>query len=143
MSIKAEYIVRKLPQSFVTYENVSAYEQDPAPDADSPKPPKRLVQKQVESRGGWLVIFPGGHSIRLTSEDQMKTFGLSSEAKLVDMNTGLQVDAHGMPVDLAHLLSPDMQMQPKGDSTLTEGAEIDPVEAALAQMGASEQTEVE
>lgn len=135
MSVKAEYIVRKLPESFVTKELISAYEQDPAPDGETVKPPKRLVSKEIESRGGWLVIFPDGRSIRLTSEDQMKTFGLSKEAKLVDLNTGLTVNAHGIPTDLEHLLGPDMSNVPKGDTEVLEGADEDPVQQTLAALG--------
>lgn len=127
MSIVAKYIVRKLPENFVTTKIECGYEQDNSGNE------RKFVKKEVESRGGWLVIFPAGHSTRFETEEQLKHFELSTKAMLVDANTGLEVNQHGVPLALQHLINTDMN--PRGDTEVLDGAEADPIADTLARMG--------
>lgn len=132
MSVSAEYFIRKLPATKEYTEVHYAYEQDGKPDAKG-NVRNRLVQKEVITYGGWLAIFPSGHSIRLATDEQLKHFGLEQQAKLVDRDTGLEVNQHGIPVALQHLLN--TERQPDGDAEVLDGAEADPISNTLKEMG--------
>lgn len=126
MAVTAEYFVRKFPDTKEFTEVHYGYEQDE-------KGNKSLQQKQVKTYGGWLVIFPAGHSIRLATDVQLKHFGLEQKAKLVDRDTGLEVNVHGIPVALQHLVN--TEHQPDGDAEVLDGAEADPISATLDKLG--------
>ncbi len=134
MAVSAEYFVRKLPAD-KEYEEVHyAYEQDGQPDKKG-NIKHNLTQKKVITKGGWLIIFPNGHSIRLATDEQLRHFGLEQKAKLVDRDTGLEVNEHGIPVALQHLLN--TERQPDGDAEVLDGAEADPISNTLKEMGVS------
>lgn len=134
MAITAEYFVRKIPDTKEYEELHYAFEQDGKPDAKG-NVRTRMVQKTVITKGGWLIIFPNGHSIRLATEDQLKHFGLEQKAKLVDRNSGLEVNQHGIPVALQHLIN--TERQPDGDAEVLDGMEADPINDTLKEMGVS------
>lgn len=48
--------------------------------------------ERVEEVKGFMVYFPAGHSVFFESEEQLKRYGLTKDAELVDMNTGLSVN---------------------------------------------------
>lgn len=107
MSIRAEYKVKKLGDDFVTQEVHYAFEQDGDRKDKNGNLRLKMVPKLIESRGGWIFEFPGkpGHSIRLTSLDQMKQFGIRDTPRLIDDQTGEEVSASGVPLDIAHLVN--------------------------------------
>jgi hypothetical protein len=101
MGSRVEYEVRQLPDSYVTYETQYEFVEDEKarPDRFGFKR-QRMVPKRVESRGGWLFIMKGkpGHTLRLTSLDQMEAFGLKSTPRIVDNETGEEVGPDGVPL---------------------------------------------
>lgn len=132
MAVTAEYFVRKIPDTKEYEETHYAYEQDGQPDAKG-NVNRTLVQKKVITKGGWLIVFPNGHSIRLATQDQLRHFQLEQKAKLVDRDTGLEVNEHGIPVALQHLLN--TERQPDGDPEVLDGTEDDPISSTLKEMG--------
>lgn len=68
--------------------------------------PATVQFETVKSTGGVMFTFPRGHSIRLTTADQIKQWGLSTKPKLVDMDSGSEVNEKGIPVNMLHLLEP-------------------------------------
>src|SRR5215475_2341664 len=101
MAIRVEYEVRKLPDSFVTKEtHYDFVDDEKAPPDRYGRKRQKMVSTQVESRGGWLYIVRGkpGHTIRLTSLEQIEAFGLATSPKLIDANTGEEVGPDGVPL---------------------------------------------
>ena len=43
---------------------------------------------QKDDRQAYMVYFPGGHSIRVIGEDNLRLLGFDGNPELVDMNTG-------------------------------------------------------
>jgi hypothetical protein len=105
--MRAEYEVRELPDTFVTYEKRYSFVEDEKaiPDRYGRKRQK-MVEETVESRGGWVYVVRGkpGHSIRLTSRDQMETHKLSPSPRMIDDRTGEEVDNRGIPLSVSHLV---------------------------------------
>lgn len=105
MGIRVEYDVEKLPDEYVTTKVVSKYVVDPDYDMTQhehgKKVPKVRVDEVVEEKGGWLFTFMRGHQIRCTSLEQIKLLGLKPERRLIDDTTGLEVNAQGIPLDIA------------------------------------------
>lgn len=119
-----EFEVRLLPDSYVTQETVYAFEEDPKQKKDRYGNPRtKMVSKEVETRGGVLIVVRGkpGHSIRLTSLEQAldlklidhETFARLSAHKdglkalrprLVDTGTGEEVNEQGVPLNIAREL---------------------------------------
>lgn len=108
MSFRAEYEVRKLPDDFITKEMRYNFVDDEkaTPDRFGRKRQK-MVSELVESTGGWLFIVKGkpGHSIRLTSLDQIEAMKLSTTPRRIDEQTGEEVDERGVPISVAHLVN--------------------------------------
>lgn len=102
MAIRASYRVDVLPKEYVTEKIVYSYEPDPDAEQVVGKPTKKIRKETVvKEEGGWLFTFPRGHQIRCTTEQQIKLLGLSTSPHLIDDTTGLQVNEHGVPVDIA------------------------------------------
>lgn len=102
MAIRASYRVDVLPKEYVTEKITYSYIPDPDQEQVVGKPTKKIrVETKAVDRGGWLFTFPRGHQIRCTSEEQIKLLGLSTSPHLIDDSTGLQVNEHGIPVDIA------------------------------------------
>jgi len=120
-----DYEVRILPEDYVTHRLEYAFEDDPKQRKDRyGNPRQKMVTKQVEERGGVLIIVRGkpGHSIRLTSLDQAldlklidtDTFNRLTEHKdgllamrprLIDTGTGEEVNEQGIPLNIANELA--------------------------------------
>jgi len=71
---------------------------------------KSLQQETVtEKRDCYMVYFPQGHSIRVTSFEELKRMGYHLKPRMVDMETGDVIDIGGDPYDFAN--------NPQGDET--------------------------
>ena len=71
----------------------------------------KLVPKQVMEDAGYLVKFPNGHSIRVSSKEELQRLGFDADPGIVDMLSG-QVFMPNMKhvaqqMELLTLLSPD------------------------------------
>jgi len=64
---------------------------------------KSLQQEVVtEDRDCYMVYFPQGHSIRVTSFAALKEMGYHLKPRMVDMETGDVIDVGGDPYDFAN-----------------------------------------
>ncbi len=55
-----------------------------------------IVGKDVVAKGGYMIYFPKGHSIRAFEEKHLAQLGFDKPAKLIDMETGDEAgEAHG------------------------------------------------
>lgn len=101
MGMRVEYEVRKLAEDYVTSEMLYSFVDDEKapPDRYGRKRQKMVVEKG-ESRGGWLFIIRGkpGHSIRFTTLEQLRAFGLSATPRMIDNESGEEVGADGIPL---------------------------------------------
>jgi hypothetical protein len=95
----------------------------------------KMVPKQVLEAAGYLVKFPSGHSIRVSSQEELRRLGFDAEPGLVDMLSG-EVFQPNMrhaagQVELLSLLSPDYisgddQMRSKvGASSINLGESLE------------------
>lgn len=92
--IRARYAVKGPKKETVTFTRCSINPET-----------KSLEQEQVsEERDCYMVLFPQGHSIRVTSYDQLKEMGYHLKPRMVDMETGDVIDAGGDPYDFANTL---------------------------------------
>lgn len=61
---------------------------------------KSLQQEEVtEERETFTVMFPQGHSIRVTSRERLAELGYDKKPRMVDMETGDVIDIGGDPYD--------------------------------------------
>jgi hypothetical protein len=107
MAIRVEYEVRKLSDTYVTKEQRYSFVIDEkAPRGRFGEQRQKMVSEEVEVRGGYLYVIRGkpGHTVRLTSLDQIKQFGLGTSPKMIDANTGEEVDEHGVPKIVRRML---------------------------------------
>lgn len=108
MGMRAEFEVRKLPDSFVTFENKYSFVDDEKAQPDRfGRKRQKMVTEKVESHGGYLFVIRGkpGHSIRLTTLDQIEAMKLSVHPRIIDDQTGEQVDERGIPLSVAHIVN--------------------------------------
>lgn len=96
--IKAQFSVQPIPKDYETFEQVYVMEKD----KDGTK---RMVAKQVASKGGYLFTMPNGSQIRLETLDQIKHFGLDTKPTLIDITTGEEVNEQGVPLSIANLVT--------------------------------------
>lgn len=115
-NIRPQYMPKALPKSFTTTETICEMVQEYKKDDEGEferdeqgrkikKGPATMVQKTIESKGGILFTFPRGHSIRLSTKEQIKQFGLSENPKLIDMASGEEVNEQGVPLSLAQYVT--------------------------------------
>lgn len=91
--LRARYLVKKLGKQPVTYMKCWMDEKT-----------NSLQQEQVtEDRDCYMVVFPQGHSIRVTSAEQLKELGYDRKPRTVDMETGDVVDAGGALYDFDNM----------------------------------------
>lgn len=87
--VRARYAVKGPRKEMVTFNRASM-----------DKETKSLQQEEVtEERECFMVMFPQGHSIRVTSREQLKELGFDKKPRLVDMETGDVIDVGGDPYD--------------------------------------------
>lgn len=90
--IRARYAVKSLGKQPVTYNK-----------CEIDKETKSLqIEKVTEDMDCYMVYFPQGHSIRVTSFERLKELGYDKKPRMVDMNTGDIVDVGGDPYDFAN-----------------------------------------
>jgi hypothetical protein len=83
--LRARYLTKRLGKQPVTFTKAWM-------DEDT----KSLQMKQVtEDRECFMVMFPQGHSIRVTSREQLAELGFDKKPRTVDMETGDVVDIGG------------------------------------------------
>ena len=101
MGMRVEYEVRKLSDDYVTKEkHYSFVDDEKAPPDRYGRKRQKMVVTDEESRGGWLFIIRGkpGHSIRFTSLEQLRAFGLTEAPRMIDNESGEEVGADGVPL---------------------------------------------
>ncbi len=145
MAMRMDYEVRILPDSYVTHETQYAFEEDPKQKKDRYGNPRtKMVSKQVEVRGGILIVVRGkpGHSIRLSSLDQALDLKLIDQDKynelighkdgllamrprLVDLNTGEEVNEQGIPLNIARELAEGTTMPKNAGRSAMGNVETD------------------
>jgi hypothetical protein len=105
-------------------EHYEFIEDDKAPPDRYGRKRQKMVHSKVKSHGGWLFIIRGkpGHTIRLTSLDQLEGFGLGTTPKMIDANTGEEVDEHGVPKIVRRMLEMERTF---GNMTGSHGTDID------------------
>lgn len=139
MGYRVEYEVRKLPDSYVTKEMRYSFVDDEKAQPDRfGRKRQKMVSEEVESRGGWLFIVRGkpGHSFRLTSLDQIKSLGLSERPRLIDNETGEEVNEQGIPLSVVSQLEHSRTF---GNMSGPHGTDIDvTTDAADMEFGVPE-----
>lgn len=111
MAMRAEYEVRKLPDSFVTHANKYGFVEDEngRKNRYGERPQRITIEENgLEVRGGWIILVRGkpGHSIRITSLDQarqhkLKVIGNEIVPRFIDSQTGEEVNEEGIPLTVA------------------------------------------
>lgn len=111
MDIRPQFIPTAMPKGYTTKETRARMVQHYLKDDegkferdDNGKKikagPAKMVIEEVETTGGVLFTMPRGHSVRLTSPDQIKTFKVATKPRLVDLDTGEECDEEGRPISL-------------------------------------------
>lgn len=91
--LRARYMVKKLGIQPVEFTKCSI---DPET--------KSLIQEQVtEDRECFMVLFPQGHSIRVTSREHLKELGYDKKPRIVDMETGDVIEIGGDMYDFDNM----------------------------------------
>lgn len=114
MAIRVEYTVHPLPNTYVTEETIYKY----VPSEDDPKIKVR-VEEKIEHRGGFLIKFMRGHSIRIFDKEHLAAFNaamvgsqrdtagsfqIDMNPRLIDEVSGQVVNSQGVPADIEHLV---------------------------------------
>jgi hypothetical protein len=129
MGIRASYRVDVIPDDYVTEKIVYAYVPDPEAEQIPGKPTKKIrTETVVQEKGGWLFTFPRGHQIRCTTKQQIELLGLSTSPHLIDDSTGLQVNEHGIPIDIADHVKGAVDI-------MSDGGAPDTVSTLMARRG--------
>jgi hypothetical protein len=131
MGMRVEYEVRKLSPDYVTTEKYYAFvDDDTMPPDRWGRKRQRMVSEDRESKGGYLFIVRGkpGHSIRLTSLDQLSSFNLKSTPRMIDNESGEEVGLDGVPLTVKHQLDAAKRF---GTLTGPHGTDIDVSEPSL------------
>lgn len=108
MAFRAEYTVRKLPDDWKTVEKIGHFEEIPNGRKNRwGEAPQRMVLEDADSFGGWIIFVKGnpGHTIRIANLDQarahkLKIVGTEIVPRLVDSQTGEEVDERGVPLSV-------------------------------------------
>lgn len=61
----------------------------------------------TEEMDCYMIYFPHGHSIRVTSYEKLKELGYHVKPRMIDMNTGDILDIGGDPYDFANMTDID------------------------------------
>lgn len=91
-TLRARYKTKALGKQPVTYNKCSI----------NPETKSLEIEEVTEDRECFLVMFPQGHSIRVTSREQLRELGYDKKPRIVDMETGDVVDRGGDEYDFAH-----------------------------------------
>lgn len=95
--IKARYAVKGPTREMVTYTKCSM------------NPETKSMEQEVvtEEMDTFMVFFPMGHSIRVTSYEKLKELGYHLKPRMVDMETGDVIETGGDPYDFASAVDID------------------------------------
>lgn len=109
MGVRVEYEIKKLADTYVTKETHVAYEQDPTSKDAKGNFRNVRVEKEVEVRGGYMLIVRDGkgkisHSIRLQNEAQAQALKVSLQPRLVNTETGEECDINGIPLSVVSVM---------------------------------------
>lgn len=129
MGMRVEYEVRKLPDDYITMEKRYTFVDDEkAPPDRWGRKRQKMVVEDVASTGGWLFIMRGkpGHSIRLTSLDQIAAMKLKSTPRMIDNESGEEVGEDGIPLIVKQQLNAAKRL---GNLSGPFGTDIDVNEA--------------
>lgn len=99
-NLKARYHVRGPTKEPVTYVKCTI---------DENKNVK--MQEVTEEMDCYRVMFPQGHSIRVTSFERLKELGYHIKPRLVDMDTGDVVDVGGDPYDFSQQSNDNIHLE--------------------------------
>lgn len=111
MNIQATYIPTAMAKGYTTTEDryriVQQYVKDDEGKFERDEGgkkikagPAQMIKETVESKGGILFTMPRGHSVRLTSREQIEQFKVATKPKLVDLDSGEECDETGRPLSL-------------------------------------------
>lgn len=112
MNIQAQFVPTAMPKSFETTEDRYSIVQEYVKDDEGKFErdeggkkiklgPAKMIKETVVSKGGILFTMPRGHSVRLTTAEQIKEFGVATKPRLVDLDSGEECDETGRPLSLA------------------------------------------
>jgi hypothetical protein len=90
--IRARYAVKGPTKQKVTFTKASMNKETKSME----------LEEVTEERDCYMVLFPQGHSIRVTSYDLLKQMGYHLKPRMVDMETGDIVEIGGDPYDFAN-----------------------------------------
>jgi hypothetical protein len=102
--IRARYAVKGPKKEKVTYTKCSM----------NPETKSLEQQSVTEEMDCYWVMFPQGHSIRVTSFEKLKELGFHVKPRMVDMDTGDLIDVGGDPYDFGN------NIQDNGDVVLMD-----------------------
>lgn len=116
MNIVPQFVPTAMPKGYSTiekrYKMVDHYklDDDGKPERDENGRKIKAMPSTMEaydhvSNGGVLFTMPAGHSVRLTSPEQIKQFGVSTKPVLIDLDTGDEVDENGRPLKLIKFMN--------------------------------------
>lgn len=116
MNIQPQFIPTAMPKGYTTIETrarmVQHYQKDDEGKFERDESGKKIklgaakmIIEEVETTGGVLFTMPRGHSVRLTSPEQIKTFKVATKPRLVDLDTGEECDEQGRPLSLVAFVS--------------------------------------
>ena len=134
MAIVPQYMPKALSKDHVSLETHCVMEQDYVLDEKGKverddqgrkvkRGPARLVMKTIESKGGIMFTMPAGHSVRIASPAQMELFKLTEKPKLIDSQSGEEVNEHGIPLSLAAYVANAALSAPSADTGFVEADE--------------------
>lgn len=92
--IRARYAVKGPKKEKVTYTKCTM----------NPETKSLEMEQVTEEMNCFMVMFPQGHSIRVTSFEKLKEMGYHLKPRMVDMETGDIIDIGGDPYDFANNL---------------------------------------
>ncbi len=90
--IRARYVVKGPKKEQVTFTKATM----------EPVTKSMQLETVTEERECFMVLFPQGHSIRVTSRDKLKELGYHLKPRMVDMDTGDVIETGGDPYDFAN-----------------------------------------
>lgn len=81
------------------------------------------MEEKTEEMDCYMVHFPQGHSIRVTSYEKLKEMGYHLKPRMVDMNTGDLIDSGGDPYDFANMTDIDVVVDEDEDTPIRKKKE--------------------
>lgn len=90
-TLRARYMTKNLGKQPVTFNRCSI----------NPKTKSLEIEEVTEERDCFMVMFPQGHSIRVTSREQLAELGYDKKPRIVDMDTGDVIDRGGDEYDFS------------------------------------------